>query len=208
MAAKSFAIRSLRLVKFRSRSQIGFVDFNDEVHRDEPIARLDQAVYLAKMQEAEAALQTAKTGIAVEQAAVERMRSNLATAQAQVKVLQAKTAKADSALAAAQRDLDRTKLLSGKGVTSERQLDQAQVARDAAAAGQREAEAEDAVHAQEITTAAADLKKTEAELANAQAVVLQREAELAQARVELERTVIRAPIDGVVIGRKVDRGHT
>src|SRR5947209_11077374 len=71
-----------------------FVDFNDEVHRDEPIARLDQAVYLAKVQEAEAALQTAKTGIAVEQAAVERMRSNLATAQAQVKVLQAKTAKA------------------------------------------------------------------------------------------------------------------
>ena len=49
--------------------------------------------------------------------------------------------------AEAQRDLDRTKLLSGKGVTSERQLDQAQVARDAAAAGQREAEAEDAVHA-------------------------------------------------------------
>ncbi len=185
-----------------------FVDFNDTVQSGQPIARLDQSVFLAKVQEAEAALQAAKTNVMVEQAAVERMRSMLAAAQARIKVLQAKTARADSAMAAAQRELDRTKTLRGTGVASERQLDQAQSARDAAAAGQREAEAESIVHAQEIITAAAEVKKTDAELSNAQAVVLEKEAELAQARVELERTVIRSPIDGVVIGRKIDRGQT
>jgi HlyD family secretion protein len=185
-----------------------FVDFNDEVRRGEPIAQLDQSIFLAKLQEAEAALEAAKTSVAVQQAAVERSRSNLATAQAQVNVLQAKTARAATTLAEVQRNLDRTQALSSKGVASERQLDQARAARDAAAAGQREAAAEDAVHAQEIKTAAADLKKAEAELSNAQAVVMQKAAELTQARVELARTVIRSPIDGVVIGRKVDRGQT
>ena len=97
-----------------------FVDFNNEVRRGQPIARLDQSVFLAKVEEAEATLQAAKTTVAVAEAAVERMRSSLATAQAQVKVLQAKTARADSALAAAGRELDRTKMLSGKGVASER----------------------------------------------------------------------------------------
>jgi HlyD family secretion protein len=185
-----------------------FVDFNDEVHRGQPIAQLDQSVFLAKVQEAEAALQAARTTVAVAEASVERMRSSAATAEARVGVLQAKTARADSALNAAQRELNRTQMLSGKGVTSERQLDQAQAARDAAAAGQREAQAENAVHTQEIKTAAAELHKSEAELANAKAVVSQKEAELAQARVELDRTVILSPIDGVVIGRKVDRGQT
>ena len=185
-----------------------FVDFNDEVRRRDPIAQLDQSVFLAKQQEAEAALQAAKTQVLVAEAAVEQMRSALATAQAEVDVLQAKAARADSAMAAAQRDLDRTKALRTTGVSSERQLDQALAARDAAAADQREAQAQNGVHAEQIKTAAAELKKADAALANAQAIVLQKQAELSQARVELDRTVIRSPIDGTVIGRKVDRGQT
>ncbi len=185
-----------------------FVDFNDEVHRGQPIAQLDQRIFLAKVQEAEAALEAAKTSVSVQQAAVERTRSNLATTQEQIKVLQAKTSRAQTALSAAQRDFARTQSLSSRGVTSERQLDQMRAARDTATAEQRQAEAEADVHAQEIKTAAADLKKAEAELLNVQAIVMQKEAELAQTRVELEQTIIRSPIDGIVIGRKIDRGQT
>lgn len=185
-----------------------FVDFNDEVRQGEPIARLDQRIFLTKVREAEAALEAAKTSVLVQEAAVERSQSDLATAEQQVNVMQAKTARARTALAAAQRDLDRTEPLSSKGVASERQLDQARVARDVASATQREAEADDGVHAQQTKTAAADLKRAEAQLLNANAIVMQRAAELAQAQVELEQTTIRSPIDGVVIGRKVDRGQT
>jgi HlyD family secretion protein len=42
----------------------------------------------------------------------------------------------------------------------------------------------------------------------AQAAERQQVAELDQARIDLARTVISAPIDGVVIGRDVDRGQT
>lgn len=56
--------------------------------------------------------------------------------------------------------------------------------------------------------AAADLDKTLADLHQAQAVVRTREASVNKAKVDLERTTIYAPIDGVVISRNVDVGQT
>lgn len=56
--------------------------------------------------------------------------------------------------------------------------------------------------------AANDLDKSLADLHQAQAVVRTREASLNKAKVDLERTTIYAPIDGVVISRNVDVGQT
>jgi HlyD family secretion protein len=56
--------------------------------------------------------------------------------------------------------------------------------------------------------AANDLDRSLAELHQAQAVVRTREAAVNRAKVDLERTTIYAPIDGVVISRNVDVGQT
>ncbi len=56
--------------------------------------------------------------------------------------------------------------------------------------------------------AAADLDKTLADLHQAEAGVKMREAAVNKAKVDLERTTIYAPIDGVVISRNVDVGQT
>ena len=48
----------------------------------------------------------------------------------------------------------------------------------------------------------------QAQIANARATVVQREADLAQSKLDLDRTDIRTPIDGVVIARNVDLGST
>jgi HlyD family secretion protein len=45
-------------------------------------------------------------------------------------------------------------------------------------------------------------------LTTAKAQVVQNEAALRQAQVDLDRTFIRAPVDGVVVGRNVDMGQT
>ncbi len=47
-----------------------------------------------------------------------------------------------------------------------------------------------------------------AQAQNAQAIVRQRDAQLQQARVDLERTQIRSPVDGIVIKRSVEVGQT
>ena len=47
-----------------------------------------------------------------------------------------------------------------------------------------------------------------AQARNAEAIVKQREAQLAQARIDLERTQIRSPVDGIVIKRSIEVGQT
>jgi HlyD family secretion protein len=80
----------------------------------------------------------------------------------------------------AERELKRTRELVARNFVSSAELDAKQATYD---------------------LAAADVK-------NAQAVVAQREAALASAKVDLGRTEIRAPVDGVVIKRSVDVGQT
>lgn len=53
-----------------------------------------------------------------------------------------------------------------------------------------------------------EFEKTEVELHQAQATVKVREASLNNSKVNLERTTIYSPIDGVVISRAVDAGQT
>ena len=52
------------------------------------------------------------------------------------------------------------------------------------------------------------IRISEAQIGSALAAVKQREAQLAQAQADLERTIIRAPVDGTVILRNVDAGQT
>jgi HlyD family secretion protein len=54
----------------------------------------------------------------------------------------------------------------------------------------------------------ADADRARAELSQARAVVRMREAALNRAKVDLERTTIYAPIDGIVISRAVEPGQT
>ena len=60
----------------------------------------------------------------------------------------------------------------------------------------------------DLETAQAAARQAEASLKAAQAQVAQSRASLSQAEVNLGHTVIRAPIDGVVISRNVDVGQT
>ncbi len=51
-------------------------------------------------------------------------------------------------------------------------------------------------------------KSAKAQVAVAEASLKQKQAVLAQAKVDLQRTAIRAPVDGIVIKRSVDKGQT
>jgi len=60
----------------------------------------------------------------------------------------------------------------------------------------------------ELETADINVKSTEAQIKSSQAALVQSKASLNQAKVNLGYTVIRAPIDGIVIQRSVDPGQT
>jgi len=118
---------------------------------------------------------------------VRQAEADLESTRASVAVQKAEVARVTATLMDAQRDLERKKMLVEKNFISAADRDKSQ-----------------AVY--EVAKAALDVALAQAN--NSSAVVKQRESQLAQARVDLERTAIRSPVDGVVVKRSVDTGQT
>lgn len=60
----------------------------------------------------------------------------------------------------------------------------------------------------EVDTAKASRAAAAAAVSAAKAQVAEAEAQLLSARIELDKTIIRSPIDGIVISRNIDKGQT
>jgi HlyD family secretion protein len=61
---------------------------------------------------------------------------------------------------------------------------------------------------EQLKSVEAQIEVNASQIASAQATVKQREALLRQAQVDLERTIIRAPVNGTVILKNIDAGQT
>ena len=118
---------------------------------------------------------------------VRQAEADLEATRAAFAVQRAELARARASLADAQRDYERKKLLVERNFISAAERDKAQTSYDVALASTQVAEAQ---------------------ASNSAAVVKQRDSQLEQAKVDLERTAIRSPVDGIVVKRSVDTGQT
>ncbi len=118
---------------------------------------------------------------------VQEAEAGLAVAVASVAIQQASIGRAEVLQDNARRELERQRSLIGRGGVSEAALELAEA---------------------NYRNTGADVDIARAQLRSAEATVLQREAALEAARIDLERTEIRSPINGVVINRAVDLGQT
>jgi HlyD family secretion protein len=155
-------------------------DFNSEVKRGQLIARIDPETFEYRVRQSQADLDAA--------------RAQVLTAQANISAASAAVSRIRVNLAEARRDLERKQLLVERNFISGAELEKARAVLDAAT--------------EEIKSSQAQVEVAQAQARSAQAVVAQREAQLLQARADLERTAIRAPVDGIVIKRSIDAGQT
>lgn len=72
----------------------------------------------------------------------------------------------------------------------------------------RELAARQLINKVEVENAEVTVKQAEAQLKSTQSSIVQAEAAVNKARVDLNHTVITAPIDGIIIKRSVDKGQT
>ncbi len=156
------------------------VDYNSVVKAGDVIARIDPDSYVLRVNQAVADLEAG--------------RATALTQRANLGALAAEVSRTEVALLEAERDLKRNQSLVEKGFIAQAVLEKSQSAVATARAA--------------VKTAQAQLAVGQAQVRNGVALVNQRESQLAQAKVDLERTVIRAPVDGIVISRSVDAGQT
>ncbi|MCC6588441.1 MAG: efflux RND transporter periplasmic adaptor subunit [Bryobacterales bacterium] len=171
-----------------------FVDYNSPVKKGQIIARIDPSEFQAQLSQAAASLAGANAGINSAQTSARAAEANIAAGRANVE-------RARSVMNDAKVNLDRNKLLWQEKVIARQVLDTAQAAYDQAAA--------------QVTQAEAQLKQVQSQAAASESQVAEARARAAQAQaavrlssINTSQTVIRSPIDGVVIARNVDVGQT
>src|SRR6266542_1572626 len=185
-----------------------FADFNSQVKRNQLVARIDPEIFQAKVAQAKAQWDAAKATVLNQRAAVEKARADVANAQAALAVAKAQTAKAQVAVLDSRRDLGRKRDLREKGFIAQADEDTAQATHDSAVAQLEANRAQEQAQSSAVRAAEAQLKVAEAQLSAARAQVEQNAAALRQSQLDLEHTIIRAPVDGVVVSRNVAMGQT
>jgi HlyD family secretion protein len=185
-----------------------FVNFNDSVKAGQPIAQIDQEIFAARVNEASAALSVARATAQLQKAALERAKVAAVNAQTAKRLAEAQSAAVRARQDEVERDFQRKLQLARTGSGTERELSQMQALRDSGVADLRASFEQIQMKAEAIGIAEAEQHMAEANLENAQAVVEQRQAALDQAQLDLGRTVLRAPIDGIIIKRDVNPGQT
>lgn len=118
---------------------------------------------------------------------VQEAEASRATAAASLQLQRASYERVRANTRSSRLEFQRIETLAERGNASQAALDNAQASLDAAEA---------------------ELAVARAQIANAQAVLQQREATLAGVLIDLDRTTIRAPINGIVVDRAVDEGQT
>jgi HlyD family secretion protein len=183
-------------------------DFNDPVLQDQPLARLAPETYEAAVKEARAAYEVARADAQLRLVATERDEARRMTVRAELDVARARSSAAHANLEGTELVLERKEALAKRGTLPQAELDRARTELAIAAAALQEAEAEVKARQAALLAVRAETKMADADLRAAEAAIVRQQAVLDRARADLERTVIRSPIDGVVVARRFDVGQT
>ena len=117
-----------------------YVDFNDTVSKDQPLALIDPRSFAAKVDEAKAALAVANSLVDIARAKLDRAKIDLQNARGSRDVLAAKLESAQAVKSSAQRTLQRKLALQSQNVVATTTVDDAQTEFTARLAQEREAE--------------------------------------------------------------------
>jgi len=177
---------------------------NQRVRAGDILIRIDDRDYRARVEQAEGAVAAAKADAAARQARI----ANLDALSAQQRNVIAQNAATITAREAdahlAELEYLRQSDLSRHQVTTEKNLQLAEAEARKATAGLAEARARLAASRDHLEVVATDRKVAAAELDKARGLLHQAEAARDAARLDLERTAIRAPVHGQ-IGRRTAR---
>ena len=171
-----------------------FADFNSFVKKGDIVAKIDPELYQRDIEEGIARLKTARANL-------ESISKNISYAESRVKSAGAEIKKAGAGLAYAQKEYERYVDLFKKGLVSASERDQKELAYKEALARLESANAEQSAQKANLSSKKADYEAAFSQVKSA-------EAALNRDRTNLDYTVIRSPVDGIVVSREVDEGQT
>ncbi|HEY8037388.1 MAG TPA: HlyD family secretion protein [Methylobacter sp.] len=169
------------------------VNDNQAVKQNDILVMIDDRDYQAKVTQAEA-------NVNAEIAHIERLRAMKTSQHAHIETAGANIVAVQARREQIQKDLQRFNNLIDRGSAAKQLLDKAQSESKQAAAELRGSQAAASAEHNQLATLDIEITETEARLENAL-------AQLALAKIDLEHTQIKAPIDGIIGNRGVQLGQ-
>jgi HlyD family secretion protein len=182
-------------------------DYNTEVQKGDVIAQIDPLSFEIGVEQARSELAVAEAAVSIQKRLYEKAVFDLASTFFVREGARVAIERARIALDEARRELDRKRNLVRAANASQVDFDKAQAALDTAIQNHKAAEADERMKAALVEAADSAQRSAEAQVVHANAVVQQKRAALKAAQTQLERTNIRSPTIGVVVGRTIEEGQ-
>jgi HlyD family secretion protein len=184
-----------QIKEFGRDSQSGKpIDYGSDVDAGTVLARIDESLYQAKVNQSKAMVDVA-------QAAYKQALAKVDDAKANVKVADANLASSRAKFDQARRDWDRAQALGPTQALAPADYDSYKSAYETSKATVTQMDAA-------LAQAKVQVMEADAAVANAKASISAAEAVLNQDEINLGYTVIKAPVKGVIIDRRVTIGQT
>ncbi|MEB3768031.1 HlyD family efflux transporter periplasmic adaptor subunit [Acinetobacter sp. MD2] len=193
--------------------QVAKVSVQDtqQVHKGDILVEIDNRDAKIALAQAEASLAKAKRQYKQTSANSSSLDSQILVSSDAISSAQAQVAKAQADFNKANQDLQRRNTLAASGAISKEELSTAQATAQTARAALDVAKAGLAQAQSNRKAAQSNLAANNALILganeNSTPDVLAAEAQVQQAQLDLERTIIRAPVDGVIASRNIQIGQ-
>ena len=187
-------------------TDIKFTD-NQQVKKGDTLIVIDRNDYIAKVAQAEAALESAKAQLDLSKAG-----ETTASLNANASVLNSQAAKeniatAQARLGKAEKEMARIEKMLKDGATTQQQYESVKAEYETARAQAEMLKKQYEASSAQATGAQSQAEGQKSQIALSTALVKQREAELALAKTQLNNTVIVAPFDGIISKKSVEVGQ-
>jgi membrane fusion protein (multidrug efflux system) len=169
------------------------INDNQAVKQNDVLVTIDDRDYQAKVLQAEA-------DVNAEIAHIQRLRAMKTSQHAHVETADANIVAVQARREQIQKDLQRFNNLIDRGSAARQSLDKIQSESKQATAELRGSQAAASAEHSQLATLDIEITETEARLENAQ-------AQLTLAKIDLEHTQVKAPIDGIIGNRGVQMGQ-
>jgi len=180
---------------------------NQNVKKGDTLLVLDNRDYLIKVQQAEAALEIAKSSLGTAKATTTAAKANIATSQASVGTVDAQIEAAKVTLWRASQDFERYENLFKDHSITQQQYEQASAAKQTAEKQLAILQEQKKQAQQQTNAVAVQSNATGAQINVAEATIHQREVDVDAAKLNLSYTVITAAQDGLVSKINVQPGQ-
>jgi len=180
---------------------------NQVVRAGDPLVRLDDTEYAARVRSAEAEVHEAEANVAAARAALERLAAEQSLARANLEETRTSIASAEAERDRARDDRKRYAALVDKGYVARQRFESASATATTADANVDKARAASTVAQNQVEVSLRRRAELDAAVKQAEAQKAKADATLALAKQDLGDTVIRAPVDGVIGDRKIETGE-